>query len=390
LYKYLEEIYSSLDNRKNTLGLLCDLSKAFDCVNHKILLQKLECYGVRGHALKLITSYLADRTQVVEINNSLGYSTTSQLLSMTCGLPQGSILGPLLFIIYINDLSCTLEENLIMYADDCSVKLTGSSANDLKHQTKTCLEEMHRWFQNNRLTLNIKKTNYIIFNSKHDMEVENIELDDHSRVQRTSHSKLLGITMDENLRWSYHVNEVCNKIARVSYMLRRLSHICSDQILLNVYYGFAYPVLKYNNIFWGNSSKTNLIRVFKLQKQALRSMLKLSPITSCRTLFQNLKILTFPSMIIYEACIFVRKHELYFATNTLRHNHNTRNRDQLITRAHSSTLYEKGPNNLCIKAFNSIPIVLQNEKNVEKFKSHLRNFLIRQEFYDLDHLKVSM
>lgn len=386
LYKFVEELYSSIDKTEYSLGLFCDLSKAFDCLNHSILLDKLYCYGIRGKAHNLIRSYLYNRSQIVQISDTHSPPFNSLKLQINSGIPQGSILGPLLFVIYINDISHKVNRGLIMYADDCTIKISSKSTEELTQSAQTCLSDLYKWFQSNHLAMNLTKTNVIPFKQLFNYNF-NIGIGDNSFLNKVESTRLLGITIDTKLKWNCHVENVCNNLAKLCYATKRLANICSLEVLLNTYYGLAYPILKYNNIFWGNSSKANLIRVFKLQKWLIRNMVKVNRTTSCKTYFSELKILTFPSLIIYESCLFVKKHRDYFTANETSHRYETRNQGQLVTNAHHTSLYQKGPSHFCIKAFNSIPPELKTLPNLNTFKRKLKQFLVGAVFYDLDHIK---
>ena len=154
-----DKISNALDNKRVILGLLIDLSKAFDTVNHEILLDKLEHYGVRGIALRWFKSYLSCRKQFVQYN---GYNSSS--LDITCGVPQGSILGPLLFLVYINDL-CNVSKvlELILFADDANIFYSRTDASYLMEVVNLELKKITCWFYTNKLSINVKKSNFIIF-----------------------------------------------------------------------------------------------------------------------------------------------------------------------------------------------------------------------------------
>ena len=154
-----DKISNALDNKRVTLGLFIDLSKAFDTVNHEILLDKLEHYGVRGIALQWFESYLSCRKQFVQYN---GYNSSS--LDITCGVPQGSILGPLLFLVYINDL-CNVSKvlEMILFADDTNIFYSHTDASYLMEVVNLELKKITCWFYTNKLSINVKKSNFIIF-----------------------------------------------------------------------------------------------------------------------------------------------------------------------------------------------------------------------------------
>ena len=162
LISMTETIRSTLENEKFGCGVFIDLQKAFDTVNHNTLISKVEHYGVRGCALQWFKSYLSDRSQFVSINGS-----ESDLLKVTCGVPQGSVLGPLLFLIYINDLpNVTKMLQFYLFADDTNVYCQSDTLESLVKTVNRELKLLKKWLDTNELSLNIDKTNYIIFHSK--------------------------------------------------------------------------------------------------------------------------------------------------------------------------------------------------------------------------------
>ena len=174
------------------------MSKAFDTVDHGILLKKLNHYGIRGVANDLIKSYLSNRKQYVQIGE-----TKSNLLNINCGVPQGSVLGPLLFLIYVNDIvNCNPHGNIRLFADDTYVFIESNQINDLYNKAENVLKYLDRWFRANKLTLNIDKTNFIIFTTpdrRKKLNIPNTLNFNNITINRTDQAKYLGLILDEDL-----------------------------------------------------------------------------------------------------------------------------------------------------------------------------------------------
>ena len=196
----LENIMKALENGESAIGIFLDFQKAFDTVNHSILLDKLCIYGIRGPALSWITSYLSNRCQYVVYN---GYESECKYTS--CGVPQGSILGPLLFLLYINDLPAVSKLfMLILFADDTNLFCTSHNVNMLVDDTNTELANVYAWVQSNKLSLNIDKTNYMLFSPKCACRpAKNIVIDGQSIVE-VNETKFLGVVIDNRFKWSSH------------------------------------------------------------------------------------------------------------------------------------------------------------------------------------------
>ena len=213
LIELVDQIRSNIGGNEMTCGIFIDLSKAFDTVNHQILIDKLEHYGIRGKALEIFKSYLSNRKQYVQLEKS-----KSQLRPITCGVPQGSVLGPLFFILFINDLyKCCPEGKVRLFADDTTIFFHKNNINDIITTGKLIMIQLTNWLRANKLTLNADKSTFTIFKSHKKIipnMPETIEFLNQS-IKRTSHNKFLGVILDEHLSWSNHITELSNKLKRL-------------------------------------------------------------------------------------------------------------------------------------------------------------------------------
>ena len=208
IIQLIDQINSSFEKNNFTLDVFIDLSKAFDTVDHHILISKLENYGVNGNNLRWFQSYLKNREQYLNFNNKI--TTLSQI---TCGVPQGSILGPLLFLIYVNDLnnaSSILDP--IMFADDTNLFYSQKNIHQLFTKINEELEKIGDWFKANKLSLNNKKTKYTLFHKnsiKDDLPVKLPDLEiANNEIERKKAIKFLGVILDENVNWQEHIRTV--------------------------------------------------------------------------------------------------------------------------------------------------------------------------------------
>ena len=228
----IDKISNALENGDCVLGVFLDFSKAFDTVNHDILFTKLHHYGIRGVALDWFKSYLKDRKQYVCFNG-----TDSCTKYIRCGVPQVSILGPLLFLIYINDLASISDKIFtLLFADDSNLFLSGKNPDDLIESMNNELIKVVDWLNINKLSLNIKKTHFIIFRNKHErIETRNELTINDVVIEMTNSTKFLGIMIDQHINFQRHIAYVKGKISRslgILYKARKIFHKkCSTNVV---------------------------------------------------------------------------------------------------------------------------------------------------------------
>ena len=248
-------------------GIFLDLSKAFDTVNHHLLLQKLEHYGIRDLALNWFNSYLTKRKQYVSLGN-----VKSDLLEISCGVPQGSVLGPLLFLLYINDFSNSSKKlDFHIFADDSNLFYTEKCLLSLEREINSELISIHNWLIANKLVLNIEKSNVVIFHPPQKKLSYNINVSINNKsIEIVRNTKYLGVFIDSNLNWKDQVTYLAKKIRRNIAVLSKLRHFVNSKILTNLYYSLIYPFLIYGIVAWGNTYSTTTRPLFIFQKKALR------------------------------------------------------------------------------------------------------------------------
>ena len=385
-----ESIKCTLDSNRVGCGIFIDLQKAFDTVNHTILLQKLSHYGIRGTSLLWFQSYLTDRQQYVSINNH-----SSQLGGITCGVPQGSVLGPLLFLIYINDLpNVSKVLSFFLYADDTNIYYESVNITKLRNKLVKELVKVKSWLEINKLALNIEKKNFVVFHSSRKKLLDDIQIRFGKKpMARARYVKFLGVLMDEHLTWKFHISELTKKLSRTTGVFFKIRHYLPLEILKNLYYSIFSSFLSYGSSTWGLSYDTYIAPLFLLQKKVLRSISFQPLVSSTKTIFHSLKILKLNDMITHEILKFVYKSLNglspspflnYFQLSNTVHSHETRQAAgvNIFQSIRNTFLYGLRSIKYCgAKLWNSIPTFIKMSVSFNIFKSKLKEFLING--YDL-------
>ena len=298
-----DKVTKSIDDRQATLGVFIDLQKAFDTVNFEILLKKLEHYGIRGMPLEWFNSYLTNRQQSVSL---VGVLSKPSLVS--CGVPQGSILGPLLFIIYINDIvNCSKLIHFILYADDTTLLFHAENFDKLFEKVNCELLHLSDWLRANMLSLNVKKSNYILFGNRLpdiDLSSNKILIND-SSIEHVDVVKFLGVYIDNKLTWKHHISHLNLIISRLVGIMYKLRPKLADRAMMSMYNALILPHLMYGNIVWGCAGVTTLSRLVTLQKRSIRIITKSSFVAHTSPLFQRLRLMKVVDIYKYQVLQFV-------------------------------------------------------------------------------------
>lgn len=306
-----QKIVGNFENQLYTLGIFLDLRKAFDSVDHNILVTKLDRYGIRGITLELIKSYLSFRRQFVKTD-----SAYSQQLDVKLGVPQGSILGPLLFLLYVNDITeLETTPTITMFADDTSLFFTGKSLHVIEQSANLYLNELSLWLQQNKLQLNAQKTKYIVFKpiNKDGNKTVNLVYRGHN-LEQVRVQKFLGVWFSEDLSWTPHVSHLRSDLAKSVGCLRKIAALLPLWLQQSLYYSMFYSKLLYGILVWGTTTKGNYEKLLILQKRVLRIFMNYTgPIRLLETqpLFQKFDVLPANKVYLWRLARQIYKHKLY-------------------------------------------------------------------------------
>lgn len=285
LTELIEEITNSTDKKQYEVGVFIDLKKVFNTINHDII-NKLERLGIRGLVLDWLSNYLKDRKQFVKLGDY-----TSDCLDIECGVPQGSVFGPKLFILYINDI-CKVSDQLkfVFFADDTNIFGFGQNLEQLLDLITSEFGKIKQWFDKNKLSLNLRKTKFMIFdNSKSrqsfQLKIENVE------IERVYEMKFLGVIIDDKICLKSHIKYIQTKLSRSISILAKAKHILDCRSLYILYCSLVLPYLMYCVEVWGNTYQSALQSLFILQKRAIRIIHKTGYLEPTNSLFLQSKAL---------------------------------------------------------------------------------------------------
>ena len=305
LLQIVDKIMNHFQDGDFVIGIFLDFSKAFDTVNHEILLRKLSKYGIRGVALKLMSNYLNNRTQFVQ------YGVNSSMKNISCGVPQGSILGPILFLLYINDIINVSPVLLpILFADDTNIFVNGKCLTQMVSVLNNELVKLVTWLNVNKLSLNVSKTHYIIFSSKRkkvNTDVLTPIVINNLPINRVHSTSFLGVMVDEKLNWQDHIKHIKNKMSKGIGVLCKARKLLKESTLVTLYNTLIYPYLTYCIEVWGGCRSSDINSVFLLQKRAVRIIASAPFRANSCNLFKKYKILPIAQVYVYCILVFMFK-----------------------------------------------------------------------------------
>lgn len=370
IWSFIKSVLDAKDNSDQTMGLFLDLSKAFDMVNHEILIRKLNKFGLRGLAENWFKSYLSDRKQLVEINSA---KSSSKIVEH--GVPQGSILGPILFLLYINDLPLNITQaKVILFADDTNLIFNSSDSINLQVKISETSNKLEQWLANNKLKLNVNKTVYMHFNQPRSKPIDPMQISlNNTAIKEIQTTKFLGIWIDSSLTWESHIQHLTQKLSRLCYAFRVLSKVSPLELMKSVYFGYVHSVLSYGIIVWGLSSKTT--QLFRLQKRILKIIKQVPIRTESKKIFEELKILPFPCIYILEMVSFIHRNIKSFKMNSDFHEYNTRSANDIHLNYHRLTRSLNSVSHKGTSLYNKLPDEIK-KLDQKKFKKIVRHILL--------------
>ena len=384
LTELTEKIRHACDQGKFACGVFLDFQKAFDTVNHDILLKKLEYYGVRGVSNNWLKSYLKDRKQHTCHDGVLSDNKHNEY-----GVPQGSVLGPLLFIIFINDFHQAIKSSAVHhFADDTNLLLIDKSLKKINKYINKDLKYATDWIRANKLSLNTSKTEIILFKTKNKVVTKHLNFRvSGQKIELSKSVKYLGITIQDDLYWNLHLSQLTKKLNRSIGLLSKIRHYVPKYLLRTIYYAIFNSHLIYGCEIWGQDQNNTLFRnLIKLQEKALKIINFKRFDEDANILFKDNKILKISDFITYKNLLFVRNslkkenislfNDLFLPLNT-NHNHNTRAKNLLdIPQTHTTHFGDNSIRNKAVRNWNTVQRISNNDLltcDFNEFKKEIYN-----------------
>jgi hypothetical protein len=383
-------ISENLDRSRKTLAVFLDLAKAFDTVDHTILLGKLECYGIRGVMNEMFKQYLSNRTQYVKIRNEMSDPRTIEF-----GVPQGTILGPVLFLVYINDIfDSEVCGTLISFADDTAILFHSDTVESLIEKTETGIKIVHNWLNSNLLTLNLDKTVFIPFSCYENQNYKQIEIKIHSQtckptpnlnqrnqkclcytIKNVEDTKYLGVQIDSHINWKKHIGNTVSKLRNLSYTFYRLRSVLNLRNLRIVYFALVQSAISYAILAWGGASKSHVEKLNTGQNSIIKTMHKLPRQFSTSLLYQETKLSNVQQLFLKSLLIYTYKtnlgnqnHQSYLETRSQKFN-------KIKVPTKYTTLGQRQADYLGPTIYNQLPKHIRDLTPFNKFKITVKKWI---------------
>ena len=414
----LNFIYKKIDEKQLVAILSLDLSKAFDCINHQLLLEKLRKLGLNEKATLWIKSYLEDRSQKTKFE-----FFTSEITEVLSGVPQGSILGPLLFLCFVNDLPENFENtcSIFAYADDTQLVVSAQTPDELKEKITTTLQIAHSWYQKNLMKINPSKTELLILNQKSASKkkhqpnarkflfknkktkpiakskikipqikkIKTIINNKNVKIKTKPHIKVLGVFIDQELNWNKHIKQVKKKSMDATYNLHRINHLLPIEQRILLYNAITNSIFNYADIIYGGCNETDSKKLQIVQNFAAKSITGRRKRDSASAALKELKFLTLKQRRMVHEAVFIHKilldkkpeslYNQYLSYFSIANTRQSSNKKLNIPK-HSTAKFKKSPLYRTIKAWNNAPTDLP-KNNAKKHKTLLQQHLIKSIYH---------
>lgn len=329
VFEHVNKIVENIEDLKYCAGIYIDFKKAFDLVDLNILLHKLASYGIKNNELKLFQTFLFNRQQFVKLND-----TCSDPRVINCGVPQGGVLGPFLFLVYINDLlELDYHSSIFAYADDTSLICSANNQTVLKYKLQSDLDKLSSWLIENRIIINTNKTKVVVYSYRPGVNSnvkEDLILRCHTyrclyqcvcnTIEIVPNIRYLGCIIDEKLKWDSHCKNLLTKLRKISYNIYHLRNYLDINALKKLYYSWFQSVLSYGIIHWGGTFLTHVDPIVHIQIMVIRTIFGIRKYDSVSQLFVEHKIMTVMQLYLYKLINFLKSYITIFTIKSCARN----------------------------------------------------------------------
>ena len=371
---FTEFLYSALNNKQSCINIFIDYARAFETVNHEILIRKLERYGVQGNFLSLIASFLKDRSQSVCINGKFSNNIVTNI-----SVPQGSVVGPLLFLVYVMEIPLISNHFMTtIFADDCTLSIAGNDLDQLIYTCNAELATFKAWSDANRLTINLNKTNCLFISNIHNsLPEDSILVEDHV-LDITHCVKFLGLFIDDELKFNMHIQHICSKVSKSIGIIFRIRSLVPKSLLRNIYFSIVQPYFLYCLPAFASTYLIHLDPLIKLQKRAIRAMSVAGFLDHTEPLFFQYKILKLNDQFKLSLACHLFNNQNLLTEFSRSHTHYTRNRDVPLAPVARLRSTEQSIIRNAILLWDTIPINIKACRTINSFKLRYKYFLLNQ------------
>ena len=384
MIKLTDYFIENIDKGELNGVLLIDLRKAFDLVDHDVLLHKISLYGVHNNSFHWFKSYLSSRKQCVSYDGHI-----SSMTNINLGVPQGSILGPLMFILFMNDAVLEVEDSEFeMYADDSTLCCHAKTMQEINHLLTENSKPLYKWVEDNRMVLNIAKTESMLISTVQRLRTMTEEFsvgEGEFKVTKVDTHKLLGIHIDNHLTWDTHVSKVCSKVSSRLYILNKTKYLLPLKARTDFFNGLIQPLIDYGCVVWGNCARKSLTKIHRLMKKCARSILDVYDTdTPTVTLFKELnwvpvdvRIKYFEGIQVYNIIHGNCPRYLRDSVDIVNHGANTRNtvKDTLIVPQVKLVTGQRSFRYRAALLWNQLDSNVKQAQNVSIFKDRFMKYL---------------